>query len=211
VGLLFAARQAGKARRPPAGTAADRSRAVTAALWIDEHSAEPVSLDAGARVTGLSAFPFPAGVRPGARRAAAPVSGALPAAPREARMLAEGGESITGIAVAGRFRRPVQLRAHVSPGGWNVAAPLSQGRNFHQVIRGTARIPFSVRAYQLAEFGDVDGIRLVERDDPKPGPTEILVRVHVASINRRDLMLLHRTIRGNVDVTLTVNGTPLAP
>lgn len=43
-----------------------------------------------------------------------------------------------------------------------------------------------MRTYHLQN----NEISLSERDDPKPGPTEILIRVHAASINRRDLMVL---------------------
>jgi NADPH:quinone reductase-like Zn-dependent oxidoreductase len=46
-----------------------------------------------------------------------------------------------------------------------------------------------VRTYRLTD----NEITLSERDDPKPGPTEILIRVHAASINRRDIMLLEGT------------------
>lgn len=42
-----------------------------------------------------------------------------------------------------------------------------------------------MRAYRLLD----NTIELSERDDPKPGPTGILIRVRAASINRRDLML----------------------
>src|SRR5262249_57803180 len=43
-----------------------------------------------------------------------------------------------------------------------------------------------MRSYQLDKLGSIDGIVLRERDEPKPGPTEILVRVHAASLNKRD-------------------------
>jgi len=62
VGLSFAARCAEivsgqKAKAPEAG-ARDRRRAVEAALWIDEHSHEPLDLESTAREVGLSAFHF---------------------------------------------------------------------------------------------------------------------------------------------------------
>src|SRR5205823_635419 len=50
-----------------------------------------------------------------------------------------------------------------------------------------------VRAYQLAEMGRIAGIALRERRAPTPGPTDILIRIHAASINRRDLMILEQT------------------
>src|SRR5919201_5598467 len=49
-----------------------------------------------------------------------------------------------------------------------------------------------VRAYHLDSFGDLDGLVLRAQEDPEPGPTEVLVRVKAASINRRDIMILNR-------------------
>jgi NADPH:quinone reductase-like Zn-dependent oxidoreductase len=50
-----------------------------------------------------------------------------------------------------------------------------------------------MRAYHLDKPGSTDGIALHERSEPKPGPTEILVRVHAASLNKRDLFILAGT------------------
>ena len=47
-----------------------------------------------------------------------------------------------------------------------------------------------MRLYQLDKLGSTDGIVLRDRDEPKPGPTEILVRVHAASLNKRDSFIL---------------------
>jgi AraC family transcriptional regulator len=61
-GILLASRFAGivsaRKRDVPAVSARDRRRAVEAALWIDEHSVEPVDLDTAARVVGLTSFHF---------------------------------------------------------------------------------------------------------------------------------------------------------
>src|SRR5262245_41920312 len=46
-----------------------------------------------------------------------------------------------------------------------------------------------MRAYHLDDPGRADGIALRERAEPEPGPTDIVVRVHAASVNRRDLMI----------------------
>jgi AraC-like DNA-binding protein len=45
-------------RRAPDARARDRRRAVEAALWIDEHSHQPIELEHAARQVGLSAFHF---------------------------------------------------------------------------------------------------------------------------------------------------------
>lgn len=47
-----------------------------------------------------------------------------------------------------------------------------------------------MRAYELiAGSSSVDKLRRCERPDPKPGPTQILVRIQAVSINYRDLMI----------------------
>ncbi len=62
IGILFAARfveiVSGRRQRPPETGTRDRRRAVEAALWIDEHSHEPLDLDSAAREVGLSSFHF---------------------------------------------------------------------------------------------------------------------------------------------------------
>ena len=57
IGLLMAARARGELAPAPV-TPADRRRAVDAALWIDEHAAEPIGLDDVAAEAGLSPFHF---------------------------------------------------------------------------------------------------------------------------------------------------------
>jgi AraC-like DNA-binding protein len=62
VGLSFAARVAelvsGRPTTRPRAGARDRRRAVEAALWIDEHSDEPLDLESTAREASLSPFHF---------------------------------------------------------------------------------------------------------------------------------------------------------
>lgn len=62
VGVLLARRLvdlvAGRARRGLAASAADRQRAVRAALWIEANSRESIGLDAAAAEAGLSSFHF---------------------------------------------------------------------------------------------------------------------------------------------------------
>ena len=53
-----------------------------------------------------------------------------------------------------------------------------------------------MEAYRIDRFGSVDGIVLRSSEDPRPGPKEILMRVHASSLNYRDLMLLKGGGRG---------------
>ena len=51
----------------------------------------------------------------------------------------------------------------------------------------------TMKAYRIETLGDEDALVLGERDEPTPGPNEVLVRVRATSLNRRDLMILART------------------
>lgn len=44
-----------------------------------------------------------------------------------------------------------------------------------------------MKAYELRRFG-VENLTLVEREEPRPGPHEVVVRFHAACLNYRDLM-----------------------
>jgi NADPH:quinone reductase-like Zn-dependent oxidoreductase len=46
-----------------------------------------------------------------------------------------------------------------------------------------------MKAYELAQFG-LENLALVEREEPRPGPNEVVVRFHAASLNFRDLMFV---------------------
>ena len=46
-----------------------------------------------------------------------------------------------------------------------------------------------MKAYQLAALTGPDALRLVELPNPKPGPGQVLVRVHATSLNYRDLLV----------------------
>lgn len=50
-----------------------------------------------------------------------------------------------------------------------------------------------MQTYRLEEFGDIEKLSVREAEIPKPGPYQILVRVHATSINRRDTMILNGT------------------
>jgi NADPH:quinone reductase-like Zn-dependent oxidoreductase len=45
-----------------------------------------------------------------------------------------------------------------------------------------------MRCYILSTPGSIDGLQLVERPDPVPGPRQVLVRVRATSLNYRDLI-----------------------
>jgi NADPH:quinone reductase-like Zn-dependent oxidoreductase len=46
-----------------------------------------------------------------------------------------------------------------------------------------------MKAYELTQFG-LENLVLVEREKPRPGPNEVVVRFHAASLNFRDLMFV---------------------
>jgi NADPH:quinone reductase-like Zn-dependent oxidoreductase len=46
-----------------------------------------------------------------------------------------------------------------------------------------------MKAYEVQTFG-IDNLALVEREVPEPGPNEVLVRFHAASLNYRDVMVV---------------------
>lgn len=62
-----------------------------------------------------------------------------------------------------------------------------------------------MNAYELRAFGK-EGLVWTERDVPKPGPGEVLVRMEAFSLNYRDLMVL----RGEYNSKLKMPATPLS-
>jgi AraC-like DNA-binding protein len=136
-GWLLAARfsetVSGKQHAPAAERAVDRRRAVEAALWIDVHAHEPIDLDRTAGKAGLSPFHF--------LRMFARIIGITPhqyliraRLRRAARLLAEGANSITDVALdtgfndLSNFVRTFHRAAGVSP------------RRFRQAARGERKI-----------------------------------------------------------------------
>lgn len=123
----FAATVRGKQSAESRTTARERSRAVEAALWIEENSAGEMSLEAAAREAGLSAFHF--------LRLFSKVLGVTPhqyllrtRLRHAARLLAEGERAVTevaldvGFADLSNFVRSFRRAAGVSPGGFRRAA-----------------------------------------------------------------------------------------
>lgn len=131
IGLAFATRFAGVAsggtRKPAPAQARDRRRAVETALWIDANAAAPIDLEAAAQQAGLSPFHFlrvfaaAVGVTPHQYLVRARLR-------RAARLLADGAESITAIALdvgfadLSNFVRTFHRAAGVSPRGFRQAA-----------------------------------------------------------------------------------------
>lgn len=62
-----------------------------------------------------------------------------------------------------------------------------------------------MKAFQITKFG-LENLQLVQLPEPVAGPGEVLVRVHAASLNYRDLML----VRGHYDPRLKMPRIPLS-
>jgi AraC-like DNA-binding protein len=123
----FVAQVGGSERRAPETSARDRCRAVRAALWIDDHAAEPIDLERAAAEAGLSPFHF--------LRLFARVLGVTPhqylvraRLRHAARLLAGGARSVTevaldvGFADLSNFVRTFHRAAGVSPRRFRRAA-----------------------------------------------------------------------------------------
>jgi AraC-like DNA-binding protein len=131
VGMWLAARfvslVAGRRRAAAAARAADRRRAVEAALWLDEHAHEEVDLERAARAVNLSPFHFlrlfarALGVTPHQYLVRARLR-------RAARLLSDDERSVTDVALEvgfadlSNFVRTFHRAAGVSPGRFQRAA-----------------------------------------------------------------------------------------
>src|SRR5512142_1554561 len=51
-----------------------------------------------------------------------------------------------------------------------------------------------MRAYEI-RGGGIDGLTLVDRPDPHPGPRQVVVRMRAASLNYRDLKVAEQVSR----------------
>ncbi|HRI04080.1 MAG TPA: NAD(P)-dependent alcohol dehydrogenase [Pyrinomonadaceae bacterium] len=49
-----------------------------------------------------------------------------------------------------------------------------------------------MKAYEIEQFG-IDNLRIVERETPRPAAGEVLVKMHAASLNYRDVMVVSGT------------------
>jgi NADPH:quinone reductase-like Zn-dependent oxidoreductase len=63
-----------------------------------------------------------------------------------------------------------------------------------------------MRTYQIATYGSVDGLKLVDRPDPVPGDHEVVVRLRAASLNYRDLVV----VKGEYDRNPQLDRVPLS-
>jgi len=131
IGLLFASRfvevHAKERAKKSGASPADRRRAVEAAIWIEAHASETISLQSAARVAGLSPFHF--------LRVFSRVLGVTPhqylvrsRLRHAARLLADEDRAITdvafdsGFADLSNFVRSFHRAAGVSPRGFRRAA-----------------------------------------------------------------------------------------
>lgn len=56
-----------------------------------------------------------------------------------------------------------------------------------------------MKSYEISEFG-IDNLTRVERDIPQPGPGQVLIKIHAASINFRDIMVVEGTYNPRMKV-----------
>ncbi len=60
-----------------------------------------------------------------------------------------------------------------------------------------------MRRYEFASFG-LDQLKLVPRDDPRPGPSEVVLDVEAFSLNYRDLLV----VKGSYNPNIALPATP---
>src|SRR5438128_2360121 len=54
-----------------------------------------------------------------------------------------------------------------------------------------------MKLYEFRDTKGIDSLTAIEREVPKPGPGEVLIRVHAVSLNYRDLLIAQgRYLRG---------------
>lgn len=62
-----------------------------------------------------------------------------------------------------------------------------------------------MKAYELEQFG-IDNLHLVERETPRPAADEVLLKIHAASLNFRDVMV----VSGNYNPRMKLPAVPLS-
>src|SRR6185437_3506017 len=56
-----------------------------------------------------------------------------------------------------------------------------------------------MRCYEFSDGISLESLRLVERPDPEPGPNDLVIRMHAAAFNFRDVAMLRR--KYHIDVS----------
>ena len=64
-----------------------------------------------------------------------------------------------------------------------------------------------MRLYQLDRLGNLDGLKLVEAEDPRPGAGQVVVRIRACALNHRDLNIISGTY---TSVALKPSAIPLS-
>jgi NADPH:quinone reductase-like Zn-dependent oxidoreductase len=59
-----------------------------------------------------------------------------------------------------------------------------------------------VKAYEIQDDFGFENVKQVEREDPRPGPGEVLVDIHAVSINYRDIMMIRGEYNPNQELPL---------
>jgi NADPH:quinone reductase-like Zn-dependent oxidoreductase len=59
-----------------------------------------------------------------------------------------------------------------------------------------------MRAFQFEKLTGIDGLRQLDTPRPKPGPGQVLIQVHAASLNFRDLLIAKGIVVQNVSLPL---------
>src|SRR6185437_12929742 len=63
-----------------------------------------------------------------------------------------------------------------------------------------------MRCYEFSEAISLDALRVVERPDPEPGPNDLVIRMHAAAFNFRDIAML----RGKYHIDVSPPLIPLS-
>src|SRR5574339_518555 len=60
----------------------------------------------------------------------------------------------------------------------------------------------TMKLYEIREASGIDSLKLVEKETPKAGYGEVLIRVHAVSLNYRDLMIVQGRYRRELKLPL---------
>ena len=105
--------------------------------------------------------------------------------------------TVLPFAIAGALHTPT-MRSALMIAGWAINFGVAE----YVVRRGVARAKTSMRALVLDRYGGPDALSLRDVERPEPGPRDVIVKVHAASINAMDL----RIMRANPFLVRLQNG-----